>query len=166
MEQNDAKITIIGVGVVGLAIAFQLSKKYDSIFVVEKNNNFGEETSARSSEVVHSGIYYPSDSLKTKLCIEGRELLYDFCDEFDVTYNKCGKLIIAVTEEDLEKLDIIKKQAFDNGVDNIRKLSREETLYGLNAEQIILGMATNPKDFLPKIKPASTVVKAIYIIDS
>lgn len=128
MKQNDAKITIIGAGVVGLAIAFQLSKKYDSIFVVEKNNNFGEETSARSSEVVHSGIYYPSNSLKTKLCIEGRKLLYDFCDEFDVNYNKCGKLIIAVTEEDIEKLDVIEKQAFDNGVDNIRKISREEVL--------------------------------------
>lgn len=126
MKQNDAKITIIGAGVVGLAIAYQLSQKHENIFVVEKNMQFGEETSARSSEVIHSGIYYPSNSLKTKLCIQGREMLYDFCDEFNVNYNKCGKLIIAITEEEISQLDKIKNQAIKNGLNCVKELSIEE----------------------------------------
>lgn len=126
MEKNDVNIAIIGAGVVGLAIAYQLSKKHDNIFVVEKNNIFGEETSSRSSEVVHSGIYYPSDSLKTKLCIKGRELLYAFCDENDVSYNKCGKLIIATSKDELEQLDRIKNQASKNGLTNVKRLSEQE----------------------------------------
>lgn len=126
MEQNDVNITIIGAGVVGLAIAYQLSKKYDNIFVVEKNHTFGEETSSRSSEVVHSGIYYPSNSLKTKLCIEGREMLYEFCDKNEVSYNKCGKLIIATSIDELEQLDKIKEQASKNNLSNVKRLSSEE----------------------------------------
>jgi len=143
--KNDAKITIIGAGVVGLAIAYQLSKKYDNIFVVEKNMQFGEETSARSSEVIHSGIYYPSNSLKTKLCIEGREMLYDFCDEFGVNYNKCGKLIIAVTEDEFSKLDKIKNQAFENGVNDVIELSAED---------------------LTKLEPNINALKALLVNDT
>ncbi len=126
MEYNDAKITIIGAGVVGLAIAYQLSKKYDNIFVVEKNRIFGEETSSRSSEVIHSGIYYPANSLKKRLCIEGRKLIYEFCEENDVVYNKSGKLIIAVTKDELLQLERLKKQAIANGVDGMKELSIEE----------------------------------------
>jgi len=124
--RNDAKITIIGAGVVGLAIAYELSKQYKDIFVVEKNDKFGEETSARSSEVVHSGIYYPKDSLKTKFCIEGRKLLYDFCDERKIQYNKCGKLIVAIGKDDLKQLEKIRRQGIENGVENIKFLSKEE----------------------------------------
>ena len=123
---NDAKITIIGAGVVGLALAYQLSKKYKDIFVVEKCKKFGEETSSRSSEVIHSGIYYPSNSLKTKLCIEGRNRLYSFCEKYDVKYNKCGKLIVANTEADLIQLDILNKRAVENGVSGVKKISSEE----------------------------------------
>ncbi len=126
MNNNDARITIIGAGVVGLAIAYQLSKKFDNIFVVERNKSFGEEISARSSEVVHSGIYYPSNSLKTKLCIEGRKMLYKFCDEFQITYNKCGKLIIATSDEDMHQLKKLNIQAKANGLSNIIEVSMEE----------------------------------------
>lgn len=122
----DANITIIGAGVIGLAIANELSKYYTSVFVIEKLKNFGEETSSRSSEVIHSGVYYPSDSLKAKLCVKGRKMLYNFCSEFGVTYNKCGKLIIASSEEDLEQLDMLKIQGMKNGVNNIKKISAKE----------------------------------------
>lgn len=124
--KTDAKITIIGAGVIGLALAYELSKEYDDVFVIEKNKNFGEETSCRSSEVIHSGIYYPRSSLKAKLCVEGRILLYSFCDKYGVGYNKCGKLIIANTDKDIKELDKLKKQASDNGVDGVRKIEKED----------------------------------------
>jgi len=123
---NDAKIVIIGAGVVGLAIAYELSKKYSDIFILEKNRSFGQETSCRSSEVIHSGIYYPKNSLKAKLCINGRKMLYQFCDENNISYRKCGKLIIANSKEEIVKLDPIMQQAQLNGVDEVIKLNKDE----------------------------------------
>ena len=81
----DCDIIIIGSGVVGLSIAkscFSISK---SVFVIDQNSTFGMETSSRNSEVIHSGIYYPENSLKSNLCILGRELLYDYCDQNNIT---------------------------------------------------------------------------------
>ena len=78
---SDVNITIIGAGVIGLAIAAELAKHYDNIFVLEKHSKFGQETSSRNSEVIHSGVYYPTNSLKAKLCVEGKKLLYDYCEE-------------------------------------------------------------------------------------
>ena len=84
MQEID--VTIIGAGVIGLACAANLSAKYDkiNIAILEKNNGFGQETSSRNSEVIHSGIYYPEGSLKAKLCIEGSRLLYEICDKYSV----------------------------------------------------------------------------------
>ena len=76
---DKIEITIIGAGVVGLAAALELAKTYEDIFITEKNLSFGQETSSRNSEVIHAVIYYPKDSLKAKTCIEGRQLLYEFC---------------------------------------------------------------------------------------
>jgi len=123
---HDVKITVIGAGVVGLAIAALLSENFKSIFVIEKHLKFGQETSCRNSEVVHSGIYYPKDSLKTKLCIEGRKMLYEFCEKYSVDYNKCGKLIVANSDLEDKKLDILMRNAKDNGVDEVEKLLKEE----------------------------------------
>ena len=75
----DTDVTIIGAGVVGLAIAELVSEDHNDVFLVEKHNTFGQETSSRSSEVIHAGIYYPEGSLKAKLCVEGKTLLYDYC---------------------------------------------------------------------------------------
>lgn len=91
MEKID--ITIIGAGVVGLAIAYELSKVSGDIIVVERNPSFDQETSSRHSEVIHAGIYYPKDSLKTKTCIEGKELLYEFCAKHNITHKKIGKMV-------------------------------------------------------------------------
>lgn len=74
----DVNITIIGAGVVGLAIARELSLYYSDVYVIEKHRTFGQETSSRNSEVIHSGIYYPFNSLKAKLCLEGSKLLYEY----------------------------------------------------------------------------------------
>ena len=122
----DSKITIIGAGAVGLAIAAKLSETYDSIFVIERNKLFGQETSSRNSEVIHAGIYYPQNSLKAKLCVEGKKLLYDFCQEHEVPHKKCGKLIVATTDDEIPILDEIKQKAFNNGVDDLRFLDQAE----------------------------------------
>ena len=93
----DAEITIIGAGVVGLAISEKLTEEFKNVFLVEKHPTFGQETSSRNSEVIHAGIYYPKGSLKSLLCVEGKELLYNYCKKYDIPYNNCGKLIVATT---------------------------------------------------------------------
>lgn len=122
----DSKITIIGAGVVGLAIAAKLSEECNSVFVIERNKLFGQETSSRNSEVIHAGIYYPQGSLKALLCVEGKKLLYKFCNEFEIPYKNCGKLIVATSENEIPILDEIKQKALNNGVDDLVFLNQDE----------------------------------------
>lgn len=88
---------VIGAGVIGLAITQRLAQKYPdkSTYLVERNSRVGEETSARNSEVIHGGLYYPPNSLKTRLCLRGKYLLYEHCDKHGTPYRKTGKLIVA-----------------------------------------------------------------------
>lgn len=123
---TDINISIIGAGVVGLAIASRVSELTDAVFVLEKNLKFGQETSSRNSEVVHSGIYYPKGSLKALLCVEGKEQLYRYCDKFDIPYSKCGKLIISNSEEEDGILENILEFAQNNGVTDGRIIQKEE----------------------------------------
>ena len=122
----DFKITIIGAGVVGLAIAENLSNSFSNIIVLEKNKTFGLETSSRNSEVIHSGIYYPSSSLKAKLCVSGKQMLYEYCDKHNVNYNKCGKLVIANTIDEKETLVSILNQSAINNVKDGRLIFKDE----------------------------------------
>jgi L-2-hydroxyglutarate oxidase LhgO len=122
----DYKIAVIGAGVVGLAIAAHLSQKYKNLVVLEKYEKFGQETSSRNSEVVHSGIYYPKNSLKAKLCIQGRHKLYNFCKKNNVGINKCGKILIATNEIEKQKLIQIIQNAKDNGVEGIKLLDKNQ----------------------------------------
>jgi L-2-hydroxyglutarate oxidase LhgO len=120
----DAEITIIGAGVIGLAIAEKASEKYSDVFVIEKYMTFGQETSSRNSEVIHAGIYYPRGSFKAKLCVEGKTLLYEYCGKYDIPFKNCGKLIVATDEKEISVIDGIKKTAACNGVD-LEVLDRE-----------------------------------------
>lgn len=88
---------VVGGGVVGLAIARRLTQKFPgkSIFLVERNSSAGQETSSRNSEVIHAGLYYPPGSLKTRLCLRGRELMYDYCKRNNIAHRKTGKLVVA-----------------------------------------------------------------------
>jgi len=119
-------ITIVGSGVIGLAIAQELATPETSLVILEKNQNFGEETSSRNSEVIHAGIYYPQNSLKALHCVRGKQLLYNYCQKHAIEHQKIGKLIIATNIEELSTLDEIKKKASANGVTDLKKLSREE----------------------------------------
>lgn len=122
----DAEITIIGAGVIGLAIAEELSSEHSNVFLIEKHITFGQETSSRNSEVIHAGIYYIKDSLKARLCIEGKSLLYDYCKKYEVPYNNCGKLIVATVQEEIEIIENIRKTARNNGVYDLVALERNQ----------------------------------------
>ena len=119
-------ITIIGAGVVGLSAAYELSKDFNDIIVLEKNSSFGQETSSRNSEVIHAGIYYPKNSLKASTCIEGRDLLYEFCQKNNIPHKKIGKLIVANTSEEIKDLQALFEHAKNNGVVDLKLLSKDE----------------------------------------
>jgi len=123
---EEVRITIAGAGVIGLAIAAVLSKQYSDIVVIEKNPSFGEEASSRNSEVIHAGIYYPKDSLKARLCLEGKKLLYDYCQENKIGFKKLGKLIVAVDSSQEDALQALFKHGLNNGVKDLILLSREQ----------------------------------------
>jgi L-2-hydroxyglutarate oxidase LhgO len=122
----EVDVAIIGAGVIGLAIAHEIAQGRKQVFVFEKNRTFGLETSSRNSEVIHAGMYYPEDSLKARLCTEGKELLYDLCDRHNIAYQKCGKIIVAADENEIHWLEELCKQGRKNGVDDLVLLSRAE----------------------------------------
>jgi L-2-hydroxyglutarate oxidase LhgO len=124
----DTNITIIGAGVIGLAIAAELSKNNEAVFVLEKKLKPGQETSSRNSEVIHSGIYYPKGSLKAKLCVEGKKILYDYCDLNHIDYSKCGKLIVSNSPNEGLVLQDILDRAKVNGAEDGRIIEKDEIL--------------------------------------
>jgi len=122
----EIDVALIGAGVIGLATAREIAQGEKGVFVFEKNRTFGLETSSRNSEVIHAGIYYPEDSLKAKLCIEGKYLLYELCDKHNIAYKKTGKIIIAADENEADWLAALYEQGRKNGVDDLVLLSRTE----------------------------------------
>ena len=123
-ERVDA--VVVGAGVVGLAVARALALAGLETLVLESDTMIGTGTSSRNSEVIHAGIYYPKGSLKALLCVAGRKALYAYCDVHGVPHRRCGKLIVATTEEQTEGLSRILTAARANGVDDIAPISREE----------------------------------------
>lgn len=123
----DIQITIIGAGVVGLAIAARLSEKHSNIAVLEKNEKYGMETSSRNSEVIHAGIYYEPGSLKARLCLEGRDELYAICRQHNVGHKQLTKLITATNAKELSQLESVYQLGKTNGVE-LEILDRQQTL--------------------------------------
>lgn len=127
-------ITIIGAGVVGCAIAYELSASLSAgisgeIVVVEKNEQIkGENQSSRNSGVIHAGIYYPKDSgpFKAEFCVGGNNLLYDFCSKYDIPHKKTGKIVIAVNELEEEYLNDVYRTAVENQVSGVRYIGKNE----------------------------------------
>ena len=111
MDQTD--FLIIGAGVVGLAIASEISKRFqkNTVTLLEKHPKFGQETSSRNSEVIHSGVYYPDNSLKTRLCIEGRQKLIEHCERKFIPYKCTGKLVVATNETETDYLEKLLKHS-------------------------------------------------------
>lgn len=118
-------ITIVGAGVVGLAIAAEVAKDRE-VYVLEKNETFGQEISSRNSQVIHAGIYYPAGSLKAKTCVEGNTLLYELCRNYGIGRRRLGKLIVAVEDAEVEELEMLLDRGNRNGVDGLKILSRRD----------------------------------------
>jgi len=118
-------ILVIGAGVVGLAIGRALSSRFPETVIVEKKPSFGRETSSRNSEVVHSGIYYPHNSLKATLCVKGNELLYEYAKARNIPFRKTEKLVVATTEEEFPSLYELYENGIRNGVTGLKIIDKE-----------------------------------------
>ena len=122
----DVETVVVGAGVEGLAIARALANKGQQVFVLEQHSRTGTETSSRNSQVIHAGLYYPQKSLRAELCVKGKELLYAFCRENGVAHQRCGKLLVATSEEETTRLKAIAANAARNGVNDLQRLSANE----------------------------------------
>ncbi len=116
MDVVEVETVIVGAGVIGLAIGAEMARRGRQVFILEGESAIGSGISSRNSEVIHSGIYNAKDSLKGRLCVEGRALLYAYCDTHDVPYRKCGKLIVATNDAESSKIEALGELAKSNGV--------------------------------------------------
>ena len=119
-------VVIIGAGVIGLSIARAIGEQTNkSVLVIEKDDSFGKGISSRNSEVIHSGIYYKPGSLKSKYCVEGRKLLYDYCTKNKIWHNNCGKLVVSKIHQQ-EQLEDLYNNAKNNGINEIEIIEKKE----------------------------------------
>ncbi len=123
-EQLDC--VVIGGGAVGLAIARSMAMAGRDVAVLERENHVGMHSSSRNSEVIHAGLYYPENSLKAELCVAGKKLLYRYCDEYRIPFQRIGKLIVASRDSELDRLHAVKSQASKNGVNDLQHLTSRE----------------------------------------
>jgi L-2-hydroxyglutarate oxidase LhgO len=137
----DFDVTVVGAGAVGLACGRALSKRGLAVLVLEKEAHIGQGVSSRNSEVIHGGLYYPTGSLKARFCVEGRRALYAFLESRKVDYRRCGKLVVATEEAEVERIEAIFRQATANGVEGLEHLTGAQARAlepGLNAHAAIL----------------------------
>ncbi len=128
MAEFDFDAVVVGAGAVGLACGYALSRRGLMVAVLEREPAIGQGVSSRNSEVIHGGLYYPSGSLKARLCVTGRRMLYAFLDAHQVAYDRCGKLVVATTAEELPRLDAILEQATANEVEEMAPLTKAQAL--------------------------------------
>jgi L-2-hydroxyglutarate oxidase LhgO len=121
----DTGVAVIGAGVVGLAVAARLAPRSE-VVLLERRPRHGQETSSRNSEVIHGGMYYPTGSLKARLCVDGNRRLYELCARHRVPHARVGKIIAAMNESELPRLEELLRLGLANGVEMTR-LSAEET---------------------------------------
>lgn len=130
---DHVECVVVGAGVIGLAIARALAVQGREVLVLEAEDAFGTHTSSRNSEVVHAGIYYPTGSLKARLCVSGKIQLYGYCQRHAIDFRRLGKLIVATSMEQVDVLRAYQVQGRANGVDDLELLSKQE-LYDLEPE--------------------------------
>jgi L-2-hydroxyglutarate oxidase LhgO len=137
----DFDATVVGAGAVGLACGRALAKRGLSVLVLEKGGHIGQGVSSRNSEVIHGGLYYPTGSLKARLCVGGRRALYAFLESHKVDYRKCGKLVVATEEAEVARIEAIFRQATANDVEGLEHLTGAQARAlepGLNAHAALL----------------------------
>ena len=126
MDTFEADAVVIGAGAVGLSCARALALKGREVLVLEAASAIATETSSRNSEVIHAGLYYATGSLKARLCVEGRRKLYDYCARHGVEAHRCGKLVVAVDDEEAAATPALLKRALENGVEGCRLVDGAE----------------------------------------
>jgi L-2-hydroxyglutarate oxidase LhgO len=141
MESVDA--VVVGAGVVGLAIARELALAGREVIILDAEDAIGTHTSSRNSEVIHAGIYYPKGSLKARTCVEGKQLLYEYCATHGVPHRRCGKLIVATNEKQLGELDGIRSKAHANGVTDVDWMAKDEVAR-IEPELFFMGALHSP----------------------
>ena len=124
MSNFDADVVVIGAGVVGLAISAEIAESGKEVLIIENQDKFGQITSSRNSGVIHAGIYYSEHSLKSKMCVEGNRLLYEYCQKFSIPHRNTKKLLVAFNSDQVQVIDKIKLQANKNKVQGIKKISQ------------------------------------------
>ena len=124
-EMDRVDCVIVGAGVIGLAVARRLAQAGREVVVIDEAEGIGTVTSSRNSEVIHAGIYYRAGSLMARMCVAGKRALYRYCAEHGIPHRNCGKLIVATTPAETEKLQSIRAHAAANGVDDMQLLSGE-----------------------------------------
>ena len=122
----DFDVAVVGAGAVGLGCAYALGQRGLSVVVLEMQAAVGQGVSSRNSEVVHGGLYYPTGSLKARLCVEGRRRLYAFLEAHKVAFDRCGKLVVAPGEDDVPRIEAVLAQALANGVEGIEAITGAE----------------------------------------
>ncbi len=150
----DVAVTIVGAGVVGLAIGAEVSKHYSPVFILERYPKYGTETSSRNSEVIHAGIYYPHNSLKAQLCVEGRDMLYALCAKHDIPHKRITKIITATQADEVGALEKLFEHGKSNGVE----------LQMLTADQVH-AMEPHIASFGGILSPTTGIISAHGLMD-
>src|SRR3981081_4366308 len=120
---DRVECVVVGAGVIGLAVARRLAQAGREGIILESSEGIGTGTSSRNSEVIHAGIYYPAGSLMARMCVGGKQALYRYCVDHGLPQRNCGKLILATTPKETEKLQSIRAHAEANGVLDLEILS-------------------------------------------
>ncbi len=126
MSSETTDAIVIGAGVIGLAMARQLARAGREVLVLESHGSFGMETSSRNSGVIHAGIYYPPGTLKSRCCLRGKQLLYEYCESRQVIAQRCGKLIIATSDAQRERLRALQENAGNAGLEDLQWLEQAQ----------------------------------------
>jgi L-2-hydroxyglutarate oxidase len=127
-QSDRFDVAIVGAGILGLAVARELRRRHPdiSMVVLERENDVAQHQTGHNSGVIHSGVYYTPGSLKARMCVEGSRLMYEFCDEHSIRYERCGKLIVALRPEELPGLDELERRGRANNVAGLRRLQTGE----------------------------------------
>ncbi|MGE0118844.1 MAG: NAD(P)/FAD-dependent oxidoreductase [Dongiaceae bacterium] len=123
---DSVDCVVVGAGVIGLAVARALALAGREVIVLERSDVIGGETSSRNSEVIHAGLYYPTGSLKARLCVAGRERLYDYCRSRGIAHRRIGKLIVATADSQLPALAALQRKAVDNEVRDLETIDADQ----------------------------------------
>ena len=138
------QVLVIGAGVVGLAVARAAALAGHDVTVAEKTGGIANGVSSRNSEVIHAGLYYPTDTLRARLCVRGRRMLYEYCASHGVGHRKCGKLVVATSAAELAKVETVMAQAERNGVEGVEMIGGNAAR-AMEAELSCIGALWSPE---------------------